>query len=256
MKPEPASPIAESSGTFVLIPAYNEAAAIRTVVEEVRALDPSLRILVLDDCSSDNTAAIAEAAGAEVVRLPCHLGLGGCVQTGYRMVHEMGAQTAVRIDGDGQHNPADIPRLLGRLRATGCEMVIGVREEGTNPTSTGLIRRIGIAFFKLLLRPILGRRVTDPTSGFVAVNRRALHTFGQSFPLEYPEIETLVVLQRRAFRFEEVPVQMRPRVGGRSSLTAVRSIYFVVHVLLGVLVNILRLDAWRWLGNREAARRG
>ncbi|MGD0579853.1 MAG: glycosyltransferase family 2 protein [Bryobacteraceae bacterium] len=256
MNPEATSGQPVSATTVVLVPAYNESAAIRTVVLEVRAMDPALRILVLDDCSIDDTAAIAEAAGAEVVRLPCHLGLGGCIQTGYRMVYEMGGRAAVRIDGDGQHNPADIPRLLERLQATGCEMVIGVRENGAHSTSTGLIRRLGIAFFKLLLRPILGRRVTDPTSGFVAVNRRALHAFSQSFPLEYPEIETLVVLQRRAFRFEEVPVRMRPRMGGRSSITAKRSIYFVVHVLLGVLVNILRLDAWRWLGKRRAAPRG
>ena len=255
MSPEARSGQRGGGPTVLLIPAYNESAAIGTVVREARSLCPSLRILVLDDCSIDDTVAIAEAAGAEVVRLPCHLGLGGCIQTGYRMVYEMGGQAAVRIDGDGQHNPADIPRLLERLDATGCEMVIGVREEGDQSTSIGLIRRIGIAFFKLLLRPILGRRVTDPTSGFVAVNRRALRVFSQSFPLEYPEIETLVVLQRRAFRFEEVPVRMRPRMGGHSSITAKRSIYFVVHVLLGVLVNILRLDAWRWLGKRRAAPR-
>ena len=254
------SPEARSAGvgggtTVLLVPAYNESAAIGRVVQEAQAVCPALRILVLDDCSTDDTADIAERAGAEVVRLPCHLGLGGCIQTGYRMAYEMGVQTAVRIDGDGQHNPADIPRLLERLEATGCEMVIGVRERGSGSGSRGP-RRIGIAFFKLLLRPILGRRVTDPTSGFVAVNRRALRVFSQSFPLEYPEIETLVVLQRRAFRFEEVPVRMRPRMGGRSSITAKGSIYFVVHVLLGVLVNILRLDAWRRRGKRRARARG
>ena len=255
MSPDAKSAASGSGTTVLLVPAYNESAAIGNVVQEARAVCPGLRILVLDDCSRDDTARIAEWAGAEVVRLPCHLGLGGCIQTGYRMVYEMGVQTAVRIDGDGQHNPADIPRLLERLEATGCEMVIGVREAGSNSPSSGPIRRIGIAFFKLLLHPILGRRVTDPTSGFVAVNRRALQVFSQSFPLEYPEIETLVVLQRRAFRFEEVPVRMRPRMGGRSSITPKRSIYFVVHVLLGVLVNILRLDAWRGRSRRRAGPR-
>ncbi len=254
MSPDSSSPGAASATTVVLIPAYNESAAIGRVVQEARAVCPALPILVLDDCSTDDTANLAQRAGAEVVRLPCHLGLGGCIQTGYRMAFEMGVQAAVRIDGDGQHDPAEIPRLLERLEASGCEMVIGVRAAGSNPTSTGPIRRIGIGFFKLLLRLILGRRVTNPTSGFVAVNRRALHVFSQSFPLEYPEIETLVVLQRRAFRFEELPVRMRPRMGGRSSITAKASIYFVVHVLLGVLVNILRLDAWR--SRRRAGWRG
>ena len=147
---------------MLLIPAYNESAAIGTVVREARSLCPALRILVLDDCSIDDTAAIAEAAGAEVVRLPCHLGLGGCIQTGYRMVYEMGGRAAVRIDGDGQHNPADIPRLLERLNATGCEMVIGVREEGDQSTSIGLIRRIGIAFSAWCCVPFWAGRCTTP----------------------------------------------------------------------------------------------
>jgi glycosyltransferase involved in cell wall biosynthesis len=238
----------DSAKVVLVIPAYNEATAIGSVVREVRGLYPALRVIVCDDCSTDGTRAIAAAAGAEVVPLPCHLGLGGCIQTGYRLAYEMGMQAVVRIDGDGQHNPADIPRLLARLQATGFEMIIGVRPDGASSASSSFLRAIGSSFFKLLLRPILGRPVADPTSGFVAVNRRALEVFSLSFPLEYPEIETLVVLQRRAFRFEEVPVQMRPRLGGRSSIHGARYIYFMVHVLLGVLVNILRLDVWRWLG--------
>jgi hypothetical protein len=146
----------------------------------------------------------------------------------------------------------DIPRLLEVLQATGFEMVIGVRPKGADPVSSSLLRAIGSSFFKLLLRPILGRPVADPTSGFVAVNRRALEVFSLSFPLDYPEIETLVVLQRRAFRFEEVPVQMRPRMAGRSSIRGVKYFYFMLHVLLGVLVNIMRLDVWRWLGRQAS----
>ena len=253
MTPEALRATHAGTDIVVLIPAYNEAAAIHRVVSEVRGLYPDWRVFVLDDCSVDSTAELAESAGAEVVSLPCHLGLGGCIQTGYRILFELGVKAAVRIDGDGQHDPADIPRLLERLQSSGCEMVIGVREAAEQAAVIGFFRRVGIAFFQLLLRPILGRRVTDPTSGFVAVNRRALQVFSHSFPLEYPEIEALVVLQRRAFRFEEVPVHMRPRMGGRSSLTPKRSLYFVVHVLLGVFVNILRLDAWRWLGKRGSA---
>ena len=243
-----------SAKVVLLIPAYNEAAAIGKVVREVRSLYPELRVIVCDDCSTDGTRNIAEAAGAEVVPLPCHLGLGGCIQTGYRLAYEMGMQAVVRIDGDGQHNPADIPKLLERLEATGLEMVIGVRPKGADSASSSWMRALGSMFFKLLLRPILGRPVADPTSGFVAVNRRALGEFSRNFPLEYPEIETLVVLQRRAFRFEEVPVQMRPRIGGRSSIHGAKYIYFMIHVLLGVLVNILRLDVFRWMG-RPASRK-
>lgn len=230
--------------TLILIPAFNEEAAIGAVVHEVRGLLPELPVLVVDDGSADGTAASARAMGARVLSLPCHLGLGGCVQAGYKLAFELGYEEVVRIDGDGQHDPRFIPRLLEALRSSGCEMAIGVR---TGPAARGatLARRIGIQCFRLLLRPILGRPVADPTSGFVAVNRRALEVFARSFPLEYPEIETLVVLQRRRFRFVEIPAPARPRLAGRSTITPLRSVYYVVHVLLGVFVNILRLDARR-----------
>jgi glycosyltransferase involved in cell wall biosynthesis len=228
--------------TLLLIPAFNEAGAIAGVVSEVRELYPDLRVLVTDDCSADSTADLARAAGARVLSLPCHLGLGGCVQAGYKLAFDLGYETVIRIDGDGQHNPTDIPRLLAVLRETGCEMVIGVRAKEAGGFETHFVRKIGIHFFRLILRPILGRTVSDPTSGFVAVNRRALAVFSRSFPLEYPEIETLVVLQRRQFSFEEVPCRMRKRIAGRSSITALKSVYYVIHVLLGVFVNILRFD--------------
>lgn len=225
---------------MLLIPAYNEEAAIGEVVTEARSVLGDVPVLVVDDCSRDATRLRAEAAGARVLALPCHLGLGGCVQAGYKLAHDLGFDVVVRIDGDGQHDPRDIPRLLEVLRRTGVEMVIGVRDPSQPGFRTSLIRRTGIAFFKLLLRPILGRPVTDPTSGFVAVDWRALSLFSRTFPLEYPEIEALVVLQRRRFRFEEVRCQMRPRMAGRSTITALKSVYYVVHVLLGVFVNILR----------------
>lgn len=232
--------------TLLIIPAFNEAANIAGVVHEVKSFHPDLPVLVIDDCSKDGTATLAEAAGADVLRLPCHLGLGGCVQAGYKLAFQLGYQRVIRIDGDGQHDPRDIGRLLEALESSGCEMVIGVRGPGS-PFRTSLLRRAGISFFKVLLRPILGRRVSDPTSGFVAVNRRALEVFASSFPLEYPEIEALVVLQRKRFRFAEVVCRMRPRAGGRSSITPVKSVYFVIHVLLGVFVNILRFDGRRRL---------
>ena len=231
--------------TLILIPAFNEEAAIGIVVEETRQLLPQLPVLVVDDGSSDATAQRASAAGAKVLSLPCHLGLGGCVQAGYKLAFELGFQEVVRIDGDGQHDPRFIPQLLEMLRTSGAEVVIGVRRSATGGYNTTLPRRIGIHCFRLMLRLILGRPVADPTSGFVAVNRRALEVFARSFPLEYPEIETLVVLQRRRFRFVEVPCVVRPRLAGRSTITPLRSIYYVLHVLLGVFVNILRLDARR-----------
>lgn len=227
---------------LVLIPAFNEAGAVADVVREVRMVMPKATILVVDDASKDATVERASGAGAEVLRLPYHLGLGGCVQAGYRMAYELGYDYVIRVDGDGQHDPRYIPELLKALRTSGCHMVIGSRFYEANGKHTSIVRAIGIWVFRLVLRPILGKPVHDPTSGFVGVNREALQVFSQSFPLEYPEIEALVVLQRKRFRFEEVPCKMRARKAGRSSITAVKSLYYIIHVLLGVFVNILKFE--------------
>jgi len=135
--------------------------------------------------------------------------------------------------------------LLDVLRKTRCHMVIGSRFYQNNGAHTSTVRAIGIWVFRLLLRPILGKPVHDPTSGFVGVNRDTLRVFSGSFPLEYPEIEALVVLQRKRFQFQEVPCRMRPRKTGRSTITAVKSLYYIFHVLLGVFVNVLKFEGRR-----------
>ncbi len=226
---------------LILVPALNEEGAIANVVREIRQAAPGVPVLVVDDSSLDGTIAMAQAEGAHILPLPHHLGLGGCVQAGYRLAFELGYQYVIRVDGDGQHDPKDIPRIFEALKASGCEMVIGSRFLEQNGGYTSLIRSAGIHFFRMVLRPILGKTVRDPTSGFVGVNRRALEVFSKSFPLEYPEIEALVVLQRKKFRFMEVPCKIRPRMAGKSTITPVKSLYYMIHVLMGVLVNVLRL---------------
>ncbi len=235
-------PTALPGALLVIVPAYNEEGAIAGVVRSVRHHVPGVPVLVIDDGSVDETAVRARGAGAEVLPLPHHLGLGGCVQAGYKLAFELGFDYVIRVDGDGQHDARDIPRVLERLKTSGCEMVIGSRFLTPDSPRTGVVRWLGICLFRAVLRPILGKPVRDPTSGFVGVNRRALQVFSRSFPLEYPEIETLVVLQRRRFRFEEVPCKMRPRVAGRSTITALKSLYYITHVLLGVFVNILKYE--------------
>jgi len=232
----------EPKSLMVIVPAFNEEAAVGRVVSEIRQILPGVPVLVIDDASLDSTIAVARAAGARVLALPHHLGLGGCVQAGYKLAYELGYEYVIRVDGDGQHDARDIPRVFARLRESGAEMVIGSRFVEENGSRATLIRGIGIRFFRAVLRPILGKPVHDPTSGFVGVNRSALQVFSKSFPLEYPEIEALVVLQRKAFRFEEVPCKMRPRTTGRSSITRLRSLYYIVHVLLGVFVNVLKYE--------------
>lgn len=232
----------ESNTLLILVPAFNEEGAIASVVQEVKEAVPDAHILVVDDCSTDYTVTVAKSAGAQVLRLPYHLGLGGCVQAGYRLAYELGYQYVIRVDGDGQHDAHYIHALFETLQTTGCHMVIGSRFYQNNGAYTSPVRAMGIWLFRLVLRPILGQKVHDPTSGFVGVNREALQVFSASFPLEYPEIEALVVLQRKRFRFQEVPVKMRARKAGRSTITAVKSLYYIIHVLLGVFVNILKFD--------------
>ncbi|HEY1755158.1 MAG TPA: glycosyltransferase family 2 protein [Bryobacteraceae bacterium] len=230
---------------LILIPAYNEEGAIGGVVTEVRAVMPGVPVLVVDDCSADATTFLARNAGARVLALPHHLGLGGCVQAGYRLAYELGYQYVIRVDGDGQHDPRDIVKILEALEREDCEMAIGSRFVNGSGEHSSSVRAVAIVFFRAVLRPILGKTVQDPTSGFVGVNRTALGLFSRSFPLEYPEIEALVVLQRRRFRFVEVPCRFRPRKTGRSSITAVKSVYYMVHVLLGVFVNVLKFEGRR-----------
>jgi glycosyltransferase involved in cell wall biosynthesis len=230
---------------LVLIPAFNEEGAVAGVVAEVRSAVPGAPVLVVDDCSRDSTRSQARGAGAMMLALPHHLGLGGCVQAGYRLAYELGYDYVIRVDGDGQHDPRDIPTVLAALEKGDCEMVIGSRFVDDNGAHTSFVRAAGIMFFRAVLRPILGRPVRDPTSGYVGVNRTALELFSATFPLEYPEIEALVVLQRKRFRFVEVPCRFRPRRSGRSTITAVKSLYYIIHVLLGVFVNVLKFEGRR-----------
>ncbi|HEV8147709.1 MAG TPA: glycosyltransferase family 2 protein [Bryobacteraceae bacterium] len=230
---------------LILIPAFNEEGAVGGVIAEVHAAMPGVDVLVVDDCSEDATRNVAHSAGARVLSVPHHLGLGGCVQAGYRLAFELGYDYVIRVDGDGQHDPRDIPKVLQALEREQCEMVIGSRFVDGSQGQTSFVRAVGIHFFRAVLRPILGRPVRDPTSGFVGVNRTALALFSRSFPLEYPEIEALVVLQRKRFRFVEVPCRMRPRQAGRSTITAVKSLYYIAHVLLGVIVNVLKFEGRR-----------
>ena len=235
---------------MVIIPAYNEEGSVGDVVRSVRRVLPETPVVVIDDGSVDATPQMARQAGAELLRLPHHLGLGGAVQTGYRFAFEHGYDCVVRVDSDGQHNAADIPKLLDKLRTDSFDMVTGSRFLESNGYQTQWLRRFGGLLFSAVLYPILGKRITDPTSGFAAVNRRALEVFSRSFPLEYPEIEALVVLQRKRLSFCEVPVQMFPRRVGRSTIGSAQAVFYMFRVLLGVLVNVLKYERRFHMGRR------
>ncbi len=227
---------------MVIVPALNEEGAIADVVRSVKTVMPDTPVLVVDDHSSDSTALMAKAAGAEVVTSTVHLGVGGCVRVAYAMALEQGYDYVIRVDGDGQHDAGNIPEILATLVSTGDDAVIGSRFINSGVWKSSVVRLIGITFFRALLRPVLGRTIQDPTSGFIGINRRALELFARSLPAAYPEIGALILLRRNGLRFREISCDMHPRRTGRSSFTVFRSLHYTWSVLRGVLAHTIRSE--------------
>jgi glycosyltransferase involved in cell wall biosynthesis len=225
---------------LAILPALNEEASIARVVREIRAADPGFEILVIDDGSTDHTAYEAERAGARVVSLPYNLGIGAAVQTGYQYARNNGYEIAVQIDGDGQHDPGDLDRLLAPILRDEVDMVVGSRFCGERRYRPPLARRLGILLLSAVVTMLIRRRMTDPTSGFRAVNRRGILLFAGNYPHDYPEAEANVLVARHNLRLLEVPVTMRTRETGRSSITALRSLYYMIKVSLALFVSVFR----------------
>ena len=224
-----------------VVPAWNEEGAIGRVVDEIRAFDRTATIVVVDDASSDETAGVAEAHGATVLRLPFNVGIGGAVQTGFRYARDEGYDVAVRLDGDGQHDASELGKLLGPLQTGRADLVIGSRFVDPGGTyRPPFARRIGIRVFARLVTVLGGQRVTDTTSGFVALNRPGIELFAVEYPHDYPEVESTLVAVRSGLRLAQVQVDMRERQAGTSSITFVRSLYYIVKVMLALLVASLR----------------
>ena len=227
-----------------VVPAFDEAGAIGEVVEEIRAFDPTIDVVVVDDGSTDATPDVARAAGAAVVRLPFNLGIGAAVQTGFRYALEQGYDVAVRLDGDGQHDASELGKLLEPLARDEADVVTGSRFRGGDDSyRPPLGRRLGITWFARLVSLLSRQRVTDTTSGFQALNRSAIELFARDYPSDYPEVEATVLLLKHRLRLMEVPVVMREREHGSSSITFVSSIYYAIKVTLALLVAMARRSA-------------
>ncbi len=226
---------------IAIVPAYNEEACIGQVLDEIREFDLGLSVVVIDDGSIDRTAQVARDRGAHVLKLPFNLGIGGSVQTGFRYAWENGYELAVRVDGDGQHDPSQLALIIGPVLADEADICVGsrYRERGDGFRSSAP-RRIGIRILAATVSMLTRQKVTDPTSGFQALNRKAITLFAADYPHDYPEVEALVMLIRHRLRLKEVPVQMRPRAAGRSSIRAFGSVYYMVKVLLALFVGSFR----------------
>jgi glycosyltransferase involved in cell wall biosynthesis len=228
---------------LAIVPAYNEAASIGRVVDELHDRAAGFDVLVIDDGSTDDTADIARAAGAKVLSHPFNLGIGGAVQTGYQFALERHYDTAVQIDGDGQHDPAFVHDLLRHLDThPELDMVTGSRflaSDGDGYRSSAP-RRMGIRLFAAILSRVVGQQVTDPTSGLRMTGRRGIELFARDYPHDYPEVEAVLLMHHHRLRSVELPVVMRQRLGGVSSINSTRSVYYMVKVLLAVVVGLCR----------------
>lgn len=229
--------------SIAIVPAYNEQASVGSVIRELHEHAPDYDVLVISDGSTDDTVEAARSAGAAVMALPYNLGIGGAMQAGYIHAAEHGYEYAVQVDGDGQHDPRSLAALEEHLREhRDIDMVVGSRflvRDGNGYESTRA-RQLGIRVFAKVLSRIMRQPVTDPTSGLRMTNRRGTELFARDYPHDYPEVEAVLMVHAHRLRTVEVPVTMRPRSGGESSINASRSIYYMVKVLLAILVGLFR----------------
>ncbi len=225
---------------IAIIPAFDEEAVIGQVVDEVRAFDPAIDVLVIDDASGDRTAERAREHGALVIRLPFNLGIGGAVQTGFRYADRHGYELAVRVDGDGQHDPAELVALLETVLAGRADICVGSRFAGADGFRSSAARRVGIRILARTVSILTKQRVTDTTSGFQVLNRKAIELFAEDYPHDYPEVEAALMVHKHRLRLAETPVRMRERTAGRSSIRGARTVYYMAKVMLAILVGSLR----------------
>ncbi len=228
---------------IAIIPAYNEEGTVGQVVAEIHSAMPEADVVVINDGSVDATASVAATSGAAVVNLPFNMGIGAAVQAGYKYAEQGAYDIAVQVDGDGQHDPSEMSAIAGPVMAGEAEIVVGSRFVGRSGAAgfkSTRMRRIGISLFARVLSIMTGHRLTDPTSGFRACDRKTIRLFAQEYPDDYPEVESLLLVHLAGFRIAEEPVKMRARGGGRSSITPIKSVYYMVKVMMVLFIWLVR----------------
>ena len=226
--------------TLIIIPAYNEEESLPGVVRDLSEHMPSADVLVVNDGSLDRTVAIARELGIRVLDLPFNLGIGGAMQAGYLYAWRNTYDIAVQFDGDGQHLAVEMQKLLEPIAAGKTDLVVGSRFLTPGGYKSPVFRRLGIGIFSFVLSRILDTTVTDSTSGFRAANRKVIEFFARNYPDDYPEVEALVLLHKMGLRIAEVAVCMRERTGGKSSITPIRSLYYMTKVLMAIFIDLMK----------------
>jgi len=226
--------------TLIIIPAFNEEGSIASVIADIREHAPGADILVVNDGSKDSTSTIARAEGVYVLDNPYNLGIGATMQAGYMFAERLGYDIAVQVDGDGQHKASEIGKLLVPLEKGEAHMVIGSRFLGTGDFKSTAARRVGITLFSKIVSFIIREKFTDTTSGFRASDRLVIEYFASHYPDDYPEVEALVLLHKKGFKMAEIGVEMSERTAGTSSITLIRSVYYMVKVLLAIFVDLIK----------------
>ena len=224
------------SKVLLIIPAYNEEESLRSLIEEIKAVCLEVDYLVVNDCSSDDTERLLEELEANYISLPCNMGIGGAVQSGYRYAAQNGYDIAIQIDGDGQHDVRFVKDMVKLIEDKQADVVIGSRFIDKEGFQSSQARRIGIRILSMLIRLMCGAKVKDVTSGFRAVNRRFIELFAENYPDDYPEPEVIVTAKLYGAVIKELPVVMRERTTGKSSINLKRSIYYMIKVGLAIII--------------------
>lgn len=225
---------------LIIIPAFNEESNIEKTVTAIQKNAQGFDYVIINDCSGDNTRQICEENGYNILNLPINLGIGGAVQTGYKYALEHGYDVAVQVDGDGQHDPEFLSTMAEHLMDNGLDMVIGSRFIEKEGFQSSALRRIGIIFFSKLIKILTGTLITDPTSGLRMIGRNAMALFAVDYPRDYPEPESVVAVIQRGMKVEEIPVVMKEREGGVSSISLKKSVYYMIKVTLAIMIERIR----------------
>jgi glycosyltransferase involved in cell wall biosynthesis len=225
---------------LIIVPAHNEADALPAVLADLRAAVPAYEVVVVNDGSVDGTGEIARRAGYRVLDMAFNLGIGGAVQAGFKYAAERGYDIAVQMDADGQHLADQIELLLAPVRAGDCDLCIGSRFLGETPYDGSALRRAGTRYLSGVCALVTRQHITDATSGFRAYGPRAVRYLASYYPADYPEPETIVLLNRRRMTIREVAVRMRARQGGRSSISGLSTVYYMAKVSLSLFLAVFK----------------